>query len=377
VLFLYTKSHDFTFHTQKVSADMAKLPHTLVTVGGLKYQTYDLTGAGVTQEGDSGEPWRGFDPKSFGRHWANSRDQRNEWDSKGLIHWAKVGKAGGFPRRRDESPFIPEEREVTVGDIWADVDRINQAAKERLGYPTQKPLKLLERIIQASTNEGDTVLDAYCGCGTTIDAAQKLRRHWVGMDITYQSIAVVLKRLEDTYGSRILDEISLGGVPRDMESAVALANKTDDRLRKEFEKWAILTYTNNRAVINDKKGADGGVDGVAFFKVGKKDNAKVIFQVKSGSVKRGDMATLLGDMQSNDAALGVMITLEDPTSKMIAYAKAAGHFHHTEMGKNYDRISIVTIRDIVEGHARLEIPMSLDVLKAAQREIKEVQLQLL
>jgi site-specific DNA-methyltransferase (adenine-specific) len=197
------------------------------------------------------------------------------------------------------------------------------------------------------------------------------------MDITYQSIAVVLKRLEDTYGSRILDEISLGGVPRDMESAVALANKTDDRLRKEFEKWAILTYTNNRAVINDKKGADGGVDGVAFFKVGKKDNAKVIFQVKSGSVKRGDMATLLGDMQSNDAALGVMITLEDPTSKMIAYAKAAGHFHHTEMGKNYDRISIVTIRDIVEGHARLEIPMSLDVLKAAQREIKEVQLQLL
>jgi DNA modification methylase len=367
VLFLYSKSHEFTFNPQIVSADRAKLPHTLVTVGGLKYQTYDLTGAGVTQEGDSGMPWKGFDPKAFGRHWANDSSQRDEWDAKGLIHWAKVGKAGGFPRRRDENPFIPEERSVTVGDIWTDIDRINQAARERLGYPTQKPLKLLERIIQAGSNEGDLVLDAYCGCGTTIDAAQKLKRTWVGMDITYQSIAVVLKRLEDTYGTQTLDQISLSGIPRDMNSAVALATKKDDRLRKEFEKWAVLTYTNNRAVINEKKGADAGIDGVAYFLTSKADNAKIIFQVKSGNVKRNDIATLRGDMGREGAALAVLITMEEPSRPMLNEAKAAGQFHHETMGRNYDSISIVTIREIVESGKRLDIPMSLEVLKAAKR----------
>jgi hypothetical protein len=159
------------------------------------------------------------------------------------------------------------------------------------------------------------ILDAYCGCGTTIDAAQKLKRKWIGIDITYQSIAVVLKRLEDTYGKKLLDDIALNGIPKDMKSARALANKKDDRLRKEFEKWAVLTYTNNRAVINDKKGADAGIDGRAYFKVGKKDNAKIVFQVKSGGVSRKDIATLRGDMEKENAALAVLITLEGRRSR--------------------------------------------------------------
>lgn len=370
VLLYYTKSSKFYFEPLKIKADKAKLPHTLITVDGVKYQTYELTGPGVTQEGDSGKEWKGFNPTSFGRHWANSESQRNEWDALGLIHWAKAGAAGGFPRRRDENPFHPEDREITVADVWTDIDRINQSAKERLGYPTQKPLTLLERIVKASSRDGDVVLDAYCGCGTTIDAAQKLKRKWIGIDITYQSIAVVLKRLEDTYGKASLDSIVLSGIPKDMKSAVALANKKDDRLRKEFEKWAVLTYTNNRAVINDKKGADGGIDGTAFFKVGKKDNAKIIFQVKSGGVKRNDIATLRGDMEKTGSAMAILITLEEPTKPMLADARAAGLYTHTEMGKNYDRISIVTIKDIVEGGVRLEIPMSLEVLKAAQKAVE-------
>lgn len=377
VIFLYSKSRIFTFRPLKTAADKAKLPHTLITIGGVKYQTYDLTGAGVTQDGDSGKPWRGFDPASFGRHWANNLEQREEWEAKGLIHWAKAGKAGGFPRRRDEIPFIPEDREITVGDIWTDIDRINQSAKERLGYPTQKPLSLLERLARASSNEGDVILDAYCGCGTTIDAAQKLKRRWIGIDITYQSIAVVLKRLEDTYGKAVLEDITLNGIPKDLKSARALANKRDDRLRKEFEKWAVLTYTNNRAVINDKKGADGGIDGRAYFRVGKNDNAKVIFQVKSGGVNRGDVAKLRGDMERDGAVLAVLITLEDPTRPMIQEAKGAGQYRHEEMGKSYDRISIVTIREIVEESKRLEIPMSVDVLKAAQKIVNEEQLSFL
>lgn len=152
-----------------------------------------------------------------------------------------------------------------------------------------------------------------------------------------------------------------------MESAVALANKKDDRLRKEFEKWALLTYTNNRAIVNDKKGADRGIDGIAYFLTGRDESAKVIFQVKSGGVKRGDIATLRGDMERERAALAVLITLESPTGPMIKDAKAAGLYRHEQMGRDYDRIQVVTVEDIVERGARLDIPMSLEVLKAAKQ----------
>ncbi|MFM6276742.1 MAG: DNA methyltransferase, partial [Dolichospermum sp.] len=113
---------------------------------------------------------------------------------------------------------------------------------------------LLERIIQTSSNEGDIILDAYCGCGTTVAVSQKLNRQWIGIDITYQSISLILKRLEDTFGKAVLETINISGIPKDMKSAEALALKKDDRTRKEFEKWAVLTYSNNRAVINPKKG---------------------------------------------------------------------------------------------------------------------------
>lgn len=151
-----------------------------------------------------------------------------------------------------------------------------------------------------------------------------------------------------------------------MESALALAHRHDDRLRKEFEKWAVLTYTNNRAIINEKKGADAGVDAIAYFKKGKDDNAKIIFQVKSGGVKRGDIATLRGDMGRENAALAVLITLEQPSKPMTAEAKAAGQYRHEDMGRNYDKISIVTVHEIIEQGKRLEIPMSLEVLAAAK-----------
>ena len=260
-------------------------------------------------------------------------------------------------------------------DFW-NISPINQVSKERLGYPTQKPEALLERVITASSNEGDTVLDAYCGCGTTVAVAQRLKRKWIGIDITYQSISLVLRRLEKAFGADVLRQISTDGIPRDMASAEALAHKKDDRLRKEFEKWAVLTYTNNRAVIHEKKGADAGIDAVAHFLTGKNENAKIIFQVKSGGVKRGDIATLRGDMEREQAALAVLISLEEPTRPMMQEAKAAGQYLHETMGRSYDRISIVTIRELLEGK-RLEIPMSIDVLKAAQAAINEEQLDLL
>ena len=148
-----------------------------------------------------------------------------------------------------------------MDDVW-DISRVPPIKQL---YPTEKPTALLERIIKASTNEGDLVLDAYCGCGTTIVAAENLKRQWIGIDITYQSISLILRRLEQQYGKPILDSITLNGIPQDMDSARALMLKRDDRLRKEFEKWAVLTYTNNRAIINDKKGSDKGIDGTAYL----------------------------------------------------------------------------------------------------------------
>jgi site-specific DNA-methyltransferase (adenine-specific) len=249
-------------------------------------------------------------------------------------------------------------------DWWTDINSIQADADERQGYPTQKPEALLERIIKATTDEGDIVLDAYCGCGTTVVVAQKLKRQWIGIDITYASISVVLRRLEPI-GADVLKNIITDGIPRDIESAKALANKIDDRLRKEFEKWAVLAYTNNRARINDKKGADAGVDGVAYFLTSKNENAKIIFQVKSGIVQRGDIAKLRGDMKREKAALAVLITLEAPSRNMVSEAKTDGHYKHEVMGRNYDVISIVTAQEIVDGK-RLDIPMAVDVLKAAQ-----------
>lgn len=252
-----------------------------------------------------------------------------------------------------------------VTSVWADIPPINSQAAERLGYPTQKPEALLARIIQASSNEGDTVLDAYCGCGTTVAVAQRLRRSWIGIDITYQSIAVILKRLEDGFGAAVMDAVVLDGIPRDMESARALATKKDDRVRKEFEKWALLTYSKNRATINEKKGADRGVDGIAYIATGSDTTERVIFQVKSGAVKRNDIATLHGDMMREGAVMAGFLTLEEPTKPMRDEALAAGVYHHALLDRDYPRIQIITVREMIEDGKRIDLPLSLAVLKTA------------
>ena len=209
------KSERFHFAPMKVAADKFKMPHTLITgPDGKKYQTYELTGAGATTDGESGEPWKGYDPTTMGRHWANSHAKMDEWDLAGLIHWPrKTGSRGGFPRRRASVPFVPEARKVTVGDVWTDIDRINQTAKERVGYPTQKPLALLDRIIRASSNEGDMVLDPFCGCATALVAADRLDREWAGIDLSPLAARLVLKRLREDRGPLFDDVLHRTDVP--------------------------------------------------------------------------------------------------------------------------------------------------------------------
>jgi site-specific DNA-methyltransferase (adenine-specific) len=269
------------------------------------------------------------------------------------------------------------DKGVLPNDWWTDIQALNPAAKERMGYPTQKPEALLARIVNASTKEGATVLDAYCGCGTTIAVAEHFKRKWIGIDITFQSVSLILRRLEGQFGKDSLQKIILDGVPQDMESAYALANKQDDRVRKEFEKWAVLTYTNNRAVINEKKGADSGIDGTAYFQTSATENAKMVLQVKSGGVGRGDIAKLRGDMAREGAEMATLITLESATEPMRKEAKAAGLYPHPLMLKNYDRIQIVTVKEIIEENKRLELPMNLEVLKKAQAAVSDNQLNLI
>ena len=253
-----------------------------------------------------------------------------------------------------------------VDDVWP-IDKLNNSSGERVGYPTQKPAALMERIIKASSNEGDLILDAYAGCGTTIALAQRLKRRWIGMDITFQSISVVLKRLEQDFGKSLADGVILDGIPKDIESAEALAHKKDDRLRKEFEKWAILTYTTNRAIINEKKGADRGIDGVAYILTAEAEAVKMLLQVKSGGVSRDDIATLRGDMEREGAKLGTLITLKDWTAPMRKEAKTAGVFTNPLTGQEHDRIAIVTVKQLVQANARLDSPVSLDALWKAKR----------
>ena len=306
------------------------------------------------------------------RYWRYSKEKMNELIEMGMVVQTKVGNV---PQRKQ---YLDQGKGVPIQSLWDDVPALHSQDSERLGYPTQKPESLLERIIKASSNEGDIILDAYCGCGTTIAVAEKLNRSWIGVDITYQSISLILKRLEDSFGKNSIENIQLNGIPKDMESAVALANKADDRTRKEFEKWAVLTYSNNRAVINAKKGADKGIDAVAYFQ-GEKDNTeKIIFQVKSGKVKSGDIRDLQGTMTLQQAAIGIFITLQPATKDMIQTAKMAGIYQSPFMSQLVDKIQIVTVQEILEEKKRIDIRLMFEVLKSAekQRETKGTQISL-
>lgn len=325
------------------------------------------------------------------------------WD-KVLEDWSEGGKAKfrhqdekGFYRligrflkgspikgHRDVSPEWEQKRPELVQryylkpgkmqvDYW-NISPINQVAKERVGYPTQKPEALLRRIIEASSNPGDVVLDAYCGCGTTIAVAHDLKRGWIGMDITSQAIFTVLNRLEEQFPGINLDSIYQDGEPRDVESAHRLAHKKDDRLRKEFEKWAVLKYCNRRAIIHEKKGGDKGIDGITYILTGTEESDKMALQVKSGAVNRGDISKLQGDI--GDAKLAALITLEEPSRGMIEKAKSAGKYKHELTGKICDKIRIVTIKEILEENKRLELPQSVDAWKNALRSTESRQMLL-
>ena len=344
IILHYTVSGTFLYRETKVKADKARMPHTLITgADGLKYQTYELTGAGRTAKGETGKPWRGFDPNAMGRHWGNSHAALEAWAQKGLIHFPSNG---GFPRRRDENPFGADDRVVTVGDVWTDIDRINQTAKERLGYPTQKPVALLERIVLASSAPGDVVLDPFCGCGTTVDAAQKHGRQWIGIDITHLAITLIKSRLRDTYGADF--KMTVLGEPTDLSGARALAAEN----KYQFQWWA-LGLVGARPV-EEKKGADGGVDGKILFRDHPDPKQKpqaIVFSVKGGGIGVKDVRELSDVVRRTGSAIRVLISIEEPTKPMVAEAAGAGFYTSAFNQQKFPRVQLRTIGQLMAGIA--------------------------
>jgi len=237
-------------------------------------------------------------------------------------------------------------------DVWDDINAIGTENKERLSYPTQKPEALLERIISASSNEGDVVMDPFCGCGTTVVAAQRQNRKWIGIDITHLAVGLMERRLRREFGPKIAQIYKVIGRPYDVPSAKALALL--DRL--EFQRWAV-DFVDGYPL----DGKDHGVDGLIFFRDAPDGKLKkVIVQVKSGEgIKPGDVRDLDGTVRAQKAVMGFLVTLKAPTEGMIQAAATYG-LYESPLGKVYPKIQIRTIADLFE-NKRFDYPASLNV----------------
>ncbi|MBU4483162.1 MAG: restriction endonuclease [Actinobacteria bacterium] len=262
----------------------------------------------------------------------------------------KLGR-DGKPIKRCRIIFLDELPGIPLQSIWSDILSLRGGATERLGYPTQKPEALLERIIKASSNKGDVVLDPFCGCGTTITVAEKLERKWIGIDITHLAISLMKLRLEDTFGDGINYEVI--GEPVDLEGAKALAQQDPYQFQ-----WWVLGLVGARPFESEKKrGADRGIDGCIYFHddPNMKKTKQIILQVKSGHVNRGMIDALKGVVERENAELGIFITLQSPTRPMIKEAVSSG-FYKSPSGKNYPKIQILTIEELLYKNKNIERP---------------------
>ncbi len=262
------------------------------------------------------------------------------------------------------------DKGVLPNDWWADVQALNPSAKERMGYPTQKPEALLERIIQASSNEGDLVLDPFCGCGTTLAVAERLHRRWIGIDITHLAITLMRHRLEDTFGAE-LSPYEVIGDPQDLPSAQALFDQVDqDPNHYQFEWWA-LGLVDARPAGGKKKGADKGVDGyIYFFDDDSGQAKKIVVQVKGGGVGSPQVQQLKGAMEREEADIGAFITLREPTGPMKSEAAEAGFYDPPGLLPPVPRLQILTIEELLSGR-KLDYPkVAVATFKKAPRQTK-------
>ena len=339
IIFSYSKTEDSTFHPPGIEQTAETVRgHDLIKEGNRLFRLSDLTGAGQG-------PIRVFNGKELApptnRHWM--------YDQVGIDRLLLEGKIvfnrSGIPRLKRYLDDLPQ---VDLGDLWTDIEPINSAAQERLGYPTQKPLALLERIIQASSNEGDVVLDPFCGCGTAVHAAQKLNRQWIGIDITHLAISLIERRLKDAFPTITFDVV---GTPKDYDGARNLAFRD----KYQFQWWA-CSLVDAQPYQGKKKGADSGIDGLIFFQDDAKQTKKIVVSVKGGEhVGRTMIADLKNSVDREKAEIGLFITLVKPTQPMVTEAVSAGYYESPHHGK-FPKIQILTIEGLLKKTERPEYP---------------------
>lgn len=285
------------------------------------------------------------------RVWRWTKERMQEAYKKGLVVQSAPGRVPRFKR------YLDEQRGIPLDDVWTDIPPLNSQAQERLGYPTQKPLALLERIIKLSSKPGDVILDPFCGCGTAIEAAQSLGRKWIGIDITALAIDVVERRLS-RMGLRRNTQYRVDGIPLDMDGARRLFAEDPH----QFQLWA-LTLVDGQPRDGGKKGADKGVDGVVFFQDDSKNTGQAIVSVKGGiNIHAQHVRDLIGTMNNQRAKLGLFVTLNEPTSAML---KAAREAESVEAGgKLIPRVQICSVADLLKGK-KPKLPPVYDIISAA------------
>ena len=319
-----------------------------------RFRIGDLTGAGI-RKGDSGKPWKDVDPTSVSRHWAvpNKIVQRligkknisklsvqkklDILDANGLIYWPPKGKVPQLKR------YLDEDLGVAITDVVIDIKPIGASATERLGYPTQKPEALLERIIEASSKKGDMILDPFCGCGTAVVVAERLKRKWIGIDVTHLAVALMKHRLRDAFGNKVTYRVI--GEPVSLPDAKTLAKQN----RYQFQWWALGLVGARPA--EQKKGADRGIDGRLYFH-DEPDNSKsktkqIVISVKSGKVGVKDVRDLRGVLERETAQIGVLISMEKSTSSMRKEAAGAGFYKSP--WRKHPVMQILAVEELLKG----------------------------
>ena len=310
--------------------------------------------------------YKGYPPPEKG--WRYARSRMEQLDAEGRLLFPADPRGRIMLKR-----YLDEQEGAVIGDVWTDISQLRANNRESLGYPTQKPVALLERIILSSSQPGDVVLDPFCGCGTAIAAAQKLGRRWIGIDITHLAISLIKSRLVEMFPE--LGNVKTIGEPTDLGGARALAQAD----RYQFQWWA-LSLVEARPISNGssggkagKKGADQGVDGVInFFDDNSGKPKRVLVQVKSGKVDAATVRDLRGTLEREKAQIAVLITLEKPTAAMRREAAEAGDYQHAFADARYPRLQILTVQELVEEGASVQMPPPFGTFKQAAREKRNI-----
>jgi len=333
VIFFYTKSSEWNWNWQYTpySKEYVEKNYNHKDENGRRFRLDNLTAA--KGGGDTSYEFHGTYPYK-GRFWAYSKENMEKMLSEGRLYFPPNGGTPAYIRYLDEMPGVPLQND------WGDI--LPAPRGEDLGYPTQKPLALLERIIKASSNEGDVVLDPFCGCGTAVHAAESLNRQWIGIDVTHLAISLIEKRLRDAFAGI---KCAVHGTPKDLDSARDLAKRD----KYQFQWWA-CSLVNAQPFGGQKKGADTGIDGVIFFRDDYKGGPKkIIVSVKGGdNINVGMVRDLKGVLEREKAAMGIFVCLASPTKPMITEAAAAG-LYQSYGERRYNRIQILTIEDLFSG----------------------------